>query len=157
MKNNLVEISKNALLLLFAVFLSLASIESVLRYFNFPVQSLRPENIYDDILLHRLPSDYPGVDKDGFRNLDVKSHADIVAIGDSHTYGFNVDIDNTLPRPASSTPAWAAPRAGRAAGLEEGAVMAFYRFDPTILREYDIRGIAGETLLTGIPQMAPPG
>ncbi len=98
MKQTFAEISKNALLLLFAVFLSLASIEGVLRYLNYPVQSLRPENIYDDILLHRLPSDYPGVDKDGFRNLDVKSHADIVAIGDSHTYGFNVDIDNTWPR-----------------------------------------------------------
>lgn len=52
-----------------------------------PVDYLSPRLVRDDILGIRLPPRSSGHDEWGFRNPDVPASADIVAIGDSHTYG----------------------------------------------------------------------
>jgi hypothetical protein len=52
----------------------------------------------DPILGRRLNPDYPGHDKDGFRNAGVLSRADMVALGDSQTYGTNVSLQDAWPQ-----------------------------------------------------------
>lgn len=44
-----------------------------------------------------MPKDSPGVDREGFRNLRVPGQVDIVALGDSHTYGYNAALKDTWP------------------------------------------------------------
>jgi lysophospholipase L1-like esterase len=44
-----------------------------------------------------MPGGYPGIDAFGFRNPAVPVQADVVALGDSHTYGYNVPEDQSWP------------------------------------------------------------
>src|SRR6185503_20935478 len=39
----------------------------------------------------------PGIDAFGFRNEARPLHADVVALGDSHTYGYNVQAGESWP------------------------------------------------------------
>ncbi len=48
------------------------------------------KRVYDEKLGHRPNPAYPGHDRNGFRNESVPKKADIVAMGDSQTYGTNV-------------------------------------------------------------------
>jgi hypothetical protein len=52
----------------------------------------------DDILRHRVDPRLPGIDADGFRNPAVPERADVVAIGDSHTYGVSASSEDSWPR-----------------------------------------------------------
>lgn len=54
--------------------------------------------IGDPALGHRIKPDTTGHDALGFRNAVVPTQADIIAIGDSMTYGFGVARDGTWPR-----------------------------------------------------------
>jgi hypothetical protein len=88
---------RNLILLAVSIILTLAVMEALLQILDLPRQPMKPEKVKDPVLLYKMPSDWPGVDKDGFRNRSIPARADIVTLGDSHTYGFNADIDNNWP------------------------------------------------------------
>ena len=78
--------------------ITLLVIEGALRYFTpFPIHAHKANQVDDDILSYRLDASLGGIDSNGFRNATVPEHADIVAIGDSHTYGVNVDPPYSWP------------------------------------------------------------
>jgi len=54
--------------------------------------------VKDARLGYRVPPNTPGHDSLGFRNQSVPTHADIVAIGDSQTWGNNVSRDDAWPQ-----------------------------------------------------------
>ncbi len=96
------------------VVLSLESILYLLAFANFKVDSLlappkpnkpnslprtsAPHTIPDDRLGYRPNPKYPGHDTKGFRNQKHLIKADIVALGDSQTYGTGVDSEEAWPR-----------------------------------------------------------
>jgi lysophospholipase L1-like esterase len=88
---------KNLLLLFLTLVATLALVEATLRLADFPKQSIKLERIYDPILLYRIPGDFPGVNKDGFRNQGIPRQVDAVTLGDSHTYGYNAAMEDTWP------------------------------------------------------------
>lgn len=88
---------RNFALVLTTVVLTLGLAELALRVFDLPRQPMKPEKTHDPVLVYRIPSSWPGVDKDGFRNRAVPLQADIVTLGDSHTYGLNADLDTNWP------------------------------------------------------------
>jgi hypothetical protein len=53
--------------------------------------------ISDSDLTYRGNPLAPGNDANGFRNANIPSKAEIVAIGDSHTYGWGVHSDEAWP------------------------------------------------------------
>jgi len=57
-----------------------------------------PRIVSSEKLGHRPNPMYPGHDRNGFRNRSVPKRADIVAMGDSQTYGMNVKIDQAWPQ-----------------------------------------------------------
>ena len=62
-----------------------------------PADYLAVELVEDQILGKALPSGARGYDEWGFRNRRVPSAADIVAIGDSHTFGNTAKRDESWP------------------------------------------------------------
>jgi hypothetical protein len=54
--------------------------------------------VADDVLGHRMSPYYPGNDEWGFRNTAVPERCEILAIGDSMTYGFAATPENSWPR-----------------------------------------------------------
>jgi len=87
----------NLILLSVSVIITLALMETALQILDLPRQPMKPDKIKDPILVYRIPSDWPGTDQDGFRNRSIPEQADIVTLGDSHTYGLNADIDTNWP------------------------------------------------------------
>ena len=55
-------------------------------------------NLLDPVLERRLDPNYPGHDRDGFRNTAVLEQADVVALGDSMTYGMFVAPESAWPQ-----------------------------------------------------------
>src|SRR5689334_12652403 len=51
----------------------------------------------DRRLMTRMPPNAPGHDRNGFRNATIPQGVDIVAIGDSQTWGINADLKETWP------------------------------------------------------------
>jgi lysophospholipase L1-like esterase len=62
-----------------------------------PVDFLSPRLERDDILGARLPGGSGGHDAWGFRNRRVPETADVVALGDSHTYGNRATMEDAWP------------------------------------------------------------
>jgi hypothetical protein len=88
---------KNVLLLLVSVGVSLLLLELGLRAFTpFPIH-WRSHQVPDPILRWVMDPSREEIDADGFRNPGVPETAAIVAIGDSHTYGFNARSDESWP------------------------------------------------------------
>jgi len=85
-----------------SLIISLLIIEIGLRYYTiFPIHSSLANRVSDDILLYKmnpLSIHLNDVDKNGFRNPNVPKSVDIVALGDSHTYGYNVSSENSWPQ-----------------------------------------------------------
>lgn len=89
---------KNGALLVISLLVSVLFLEVLLRLFTpFPV-SLHSNKIPDEDLVYGIDSDFPGIDVHGFRNDSGPDGTKIFAIGDSHTYGFNVEFENSWPR-----------------------------------------------------------
>src|SRR5262245_21640969 len=63
---------------------------------------LESRSMPDGRLGHRPNPVHPGHDHKGFRNLEVPAKADIVALGDSQTYGTGVVPENAWPRQLES-------------------------------------------------------
>jgi hypothetical protein len=78
--------------------LALLLLEVGLRVFT-PYPVTTESNRADDPLLgYVMDTDYPGVDERGFRNPPgALEMADLVFIGDSQTFGYNVDGEHSFP------------------------------------------------------------
>ena len=62
-----------------------------------PVDYLSPTLVRDDVLGIKLPPHASGHDAWGFRNPSVPTRADVVALGDSHTYGNSAVMADAWP------------------------------------------------------------
>jgi hypothetical protein len=88
---------KNLSLLSASVILTLLLLEVLLRYSTpFPI-SMTSNRVAHDELLYVLDPDFPDIDRLGFRNRTGPRDQTIFAIGDSHTYGYNVTWDKSWP------------------------------------------------------------
>lgn len=83
-------LSINLLLLLFSTSLILLISELVIRSVLEPVDYSRPDAQKDEILGHKIEAYSGNHDAWGFRNLSIPQQANIIAIGDSFTYGQGV-------------------------------------------------------------------
>lgn len=87
----------NLALLGFSVALCVFLSEMALRLFLNPVNFLSPVLVTDPILGQRVEPGSAFHDDWGFRNEAVPEHAEIVAIGDSQTYGDSANAYNSWP------------------------------------------------------------
>lgn len=71
--------------------------EGVLRITLNPTDFLHATLVRDPILGKRIQPLTTGHDALGFRNSNVPSHAEVVAIGDSNTYGVGVPLEGSWP------------------------------------------------------------
>lgn len=88
---------KRFLLLFLSLILALLVAEGLARLFFDPIDFLAPRRIPDQVLRYRLQPHSGAHDSWGFRNKSVPDSAEIVAIGDSHTYGFSATASNSWP------------------------------------------------------------
>ncbi|HDL64908.1 MAG TPA: hypothetical protein ENH12_05920 [Proteobacteria bacterium] len=86
----------NSLLVLGAVVFSLLVTEGISRIVFSPDDYLKPELLKDRFGV-RIQPNSAGHDAWGFRNKSVPRHADIVAIGDSNTYGIAAIASESWP------------------------------------------------------------
>ena len=100
------ELLLGGVLLVASFLVALALAEACLRLFVEPVDFLTPRLVGDPVLLHRLEPGSGSHDAWGFRNAEVPERAEIVAIGDSQTYGHSA-------RASGSWPAWMERLSGR--------------------------------------------
>ena len=65
-----------------------------------PVASalMAPHRVADQRLGWRFNSGYPDIDEWGFRNRQVPHQVDLVALGDSQTYGYGVELAQAWPQ-----------------------------------------------------------
>ena len=75
--------------------------EAAARLFLDPADYLSVTTEKDDVLGIRIAGGAPGFDAWGFRNTAVPTTADVVAIGDSHTYGNNAKMSEAWPAVAA--------------------------------------------------------
>lgn len=87
----------NWLLLAASFAFSCLLFEVALRYILDPLDFLMPVLVEDAKLGHRIAPNSGGHDAWGFRNRTVPTHADIVAIGDSTTYGLSAQFEQSWP------------------------------------------------------------
>lgn len=92
-------------LVIFSVCFGLAIAEIALRLWEggsgnasyFVEREQLSKLIPDENLLHKIPANTYGHDADGFRNVRVPEQTDIVAIGDSWTWGVNAERSQSWP------------------------------------------------------------
>ena len=89
--------SRKIFLGLVAALVSLCLVDIGLRNFVEPLNYLKPTPIDDPALGHRLAPGSGGHDAWGFRNPNVPERADVVAIGDSQTWGVNAGWEQSWP------------------------------------------------------------
>lgn len=77
--------------------ISLLIAEGVSRTVFDPIDFLKPRRVPDDVLRFRIEPGTGAHDSRGFRNRSVAGTADIVAIGDSHTYGISARERDSWP------------------------------------------------------------
>ncbi len=90
------------LLLLFSTLFSLGLAEGALRLIENRITRDRAAAahalINDPVLGTRLPANAPGHDANGFRNASAVRSADIIAVGDSQTWGINASREQAWPK-----------------------------------------------------------
>lgn len=89
---------KKIALISLSVIVSLVLLEAALR--SLPstiVYSPKANQMYDDKLGHRMDPSLKDIDEKGYRNPVPLKQADIVVLGDSHTYGVNVKSEESWP------------------------------------------------------------
>jgi hypothetical protein len=87
----------NGIVLLASFTIGLFLCEAGSKLFLNPADYLTVSLVRDDILGIKIAPGSSGFDKWGFRNHDVPPKVDVVAIGDSHTYGNNATMDDSWP------------------------------------------------------------
>lgn len=91
-------LGKDLLLLASSVVISLVILEIGVRCLTpFPIHGKLANRAYHPVLGYTMSPANKDIDESGFRNPDKKNRYDIVAIGDSHTYGFNVEYQDSWP------------------------------------------------------------
>jgi hypothetical protein len=84
-------------LVLISLALSLLVAEGASRLVFDPVDFLKPRRIPDEVLRYRIEPGTGAHDALGFRNKSVPDTAEVVAIGDSHTYGISAKASESWP------------------------------------------------------------
>lgn len=87
----------NAGIFLISCVAAIAIGEGVLRIVFDPADHLRIDRLFDPVLGHRIPSGVKGHDANGFRNPEVPDSVDILAVGDSMTYGWAAAATDSWP------------------------------------------------------------
>jgi hypothetical protein len=87
----------NTVLVLVSLLVGLLLCEVAARLLLNPADYLSVRTITDDVLGIRIEPGAPGFDELGCRNSSVPSRADVVAVGDSHTYGNNATMTEAWP------------------------------------------------------------
>jgi hypothetical protein len=87
----------NAGVLLASTLAGLALCEAGSRLVLNPADYLGVRLVKHDVLGAAMPPGRPGFDKWGFRNRAVPQSAEIVALGDSHTYGNTARMEESWP------------------------------------------------------------
>ena len=87
----------NASVIAISALVSLIGAEYLSRHFFAPVDFLLPRLESDPILGHRIMPGSGGHDQHGFRNSSVPDRAEIIAIGDSMTYGMAATSNESWP------------------------------------------------------------
>jgi len=95
MRRRLVAI--NALITLASIVVGLVMSEAASRMVLNPADYLSAQTVPDEVLGITIAPGTAGFDHWGFRNLRVPDSADIVAIGDSHTYGNTATMAEAWP------------------------------------------------------------
>jgi lysophospholipase L1-like esterase len=85
------------LLLVVSIAVSALLAEGILRLVFEPVDYLAPYLVRDKVVRHRVEANSAGHDSWGFRNRSVPKQSEIVAIGDSMTYGIAATAANSWP------------------------------------------------------------
>lgn len=80
-----------------SVILALLVTEGLARLYFDPIDFLKPKNVNDEVLRYKIEPNTGAHDSWGFRNKSVPDSANIVAIGDSHTYGISATASNSWP------------------------------------------------------------
>ena len=89
----------NLLLLGVSILFSLVLLETGLRLLTpFPIHGEMANRVAHPLLGYTLDPANNEIDADGFRNPTADGHFEIVAIGDSHTQGFNVISGESYPQ-----------------------------------------------------------
>jgi hypothetical protein len=97
-RTTLKRFASNALLLAISLAISLGIAEMLLRCFTpFPIHSEFANRIPHAELGYVMDPRLKDIDEKGFRNQRAIADCDIVAVGDSHTYGYNVSREESWP------------------------------------------------------------
>lgn len=88
---------KNFLLIFFTAIIALLVVEGLSRLFFDPIDFLKPKTVSDEVLRYKIEPNSGAHDSWGFRNKSVPETVDIVAVGDSHTYGISATASNSWP------------------------------------------------------------
>ena len=88
---------KNILLIIVSIFIALLIAEGAARLVYDPIDFLKPVTLRDEVLRYRIEPGSGAHDSWGFRNKGVPVGAEIVAIGDSHTYGISARARSSWP------------------------------------------------------------
>lgn len=95
-------ILRKVLFVLISIIVSLLIAEGLSRVFFDPIDFLKPKRVPDEALRYRIEPLTGAHDALGFRNRSVPDSADIVAIGDSHTYGISATASGSWPSQLAS-------------------------------------------------------
>jgi hypothetical protein len=90
-------VAANVVTVLVSVLVGVLLTEGCLRLVLNPSDYLTVKTVSDKILGIRVASHSAGFDEWGFRNPRVPPQADVVAIGDSHTYGNTAAMEDAWP------------------------------------------------------------
>ncbi|MCI0480606.1 MAG: hypothetical protein L0213_03340, partial [Candidatus Dadabacteria bacterium] len=89
---------KKILILASSIIVTLILLEAGLRILTaFLIYSPKNNLVYDDRLGRKFVPSVLDIDDNGFRNPGVPGEVDIVVVGDSHTYGVNVQSEKSWP------------------------------------------------------------
>ncbi|XOV81718.1 MAG: hypothetical protein ACFHXK_12650 [bacterium] len=81
-----------------SILLSVLLAEGLSRLVLNPIDLLQPEMVHDAHLNHKISPGSGGHDANGFRNYSVPASVEIIAIGDSMTYGVAATADDAWPQ-----------------------------------------------------------
>lgn len=87
----------NSIILFFSICIALLGTEFIVRLSVNPVNYLKPKLESDPLLGHKIIAKSGGHDSWGFRNVAVPDKVDILAIGDSQTYGVMALANESWP------------------------------------------------------------
>lgn len=87
----------NSLVLVIAAVIGLLLCEVAARFILNPADYLSVTMEKDDILGRAVAPGTPGYDRFGFRNPGIPGAVDILTVGDSHTYGHGVRMEDSWP------------------------------------------------------------